>query len=74
MQLSRGPNVIACSGLFIAEQALTNPFRLRFRFRGLPSAHDLLTLGFRHANPNVRGFDFCLWFFGSTFHPCQCSQ
>jgi hypothetical protein len=53
--------------LFISQKSVANPFRFRFRFRGLPSAYDLLSLGFRHTNTNVRGLYFCLWFLGTAF-------
>lgn len=72
--VSRGRNWIVWQNSLISQKALANPFGFRFQFRGLPSAQDLLTLGLRHANANVRGLYFVLWLFGAASHPRQCNQ
>ena len=64
----RGTNLFVGRNLFITEQALANPFGFRFQARFGCTAHDFCTLGFRHADPDVQGFYFCFWLFGTASH------
>ena len=69
-----GPNWFIYHHLIIPQKSISNPLRFRFRFRGLRSAHDLRTLGPRHANANAHVLRFFRCFSWAASHSGQCNQ